>query len=84
MDKTTLIILLISLGAAVVAGIVALYKRHRDPNYIKQIQSQKNKPYVRKRESDESFTGRYLSGVPTVIVLGVIFFLLAKCGVIKK
>lgn len=82
MDPTTLVILLISLTAAVIAGITALYKRKRDPEYIKSVKQQKNKPLMGKTQSFESYMGRRLAAIPYAIALVLILVMLAKCGIV--
>lgn len=82
MDLTTLVILLISLTAALVAGIIVLYKRQKDPDYSKSVKNQKNKPLMHNSESMGSFLGRHLSAIPLAIVLILILVLLEKCGVV--
>lgn len=82
MDSTTLVILLISLAAAVIAGVVVLYKRKQDPEYIKEVKNQKDKPLMTKTESFESFMGRRLSAIPYAIVFVLVLVMLAKCGVV--
>jgi len=82
MDLTTIVILLVSLTSVIVAGIAVVYKRKRDPDYIKRRNKQQNKPLVHNSESMEGFIGRHLSAVPYAIVLILLLVMLGKCGVV--
>jgi hypothetical protein len=81
MDLTTLIILLISLTALVIAGIVVIYKRQRDPEYIKTVKAQKNKPLMRNSDTMKDYLGRRVAAIPFAIAFVLILVLLAKCGI---
>jgi hypothetical protein len=82
MDTTTLVILLISLMAAVIAGIVVLYKRQNDPSYIQKVKEEKNNPLMQNSETMQEYMGRQLSAIPYAIILVLVLVLLAKCGVV--
>lgn len=82
MDLTTLVILLVSLTAALLAGIIVLFRRQKDPDNRNSHKNQKDKPLIRNSESMSGFMGRHLSAIPIAIVLILILVLLEKCGVV--
>lgn len=82
MDLITLVVLLISLTAAVIAGITVLYKRKRDPEYIKSVKNQKKKPLMGNTGSFDNYMATRLGAIPYAILLVLVLVMLAKCGIV--
>ena len=70
MNLTTLVILLIALTAAVIAGILTLYKSKHDSSYIKKVKEQKNKPLMGNSE-DYNYMGHQtlFIGIAAILML---------------